>query len=107
MLLYFMLCYLLLLSLVAIVAMIDFSMLSGLEWFTFGTGVMNAVVWFIGYLLFLAGFCWFLADGPAMGRFSGVIDRDFVNEVLKVCVPFSILMFDYAVTAFLLRRNTA
>ena len=37
-----------------------------------------------------------------MGRFSGVIDHDFVNEILKICVPFSILIFDYAVTAFLL-----
>ena len=37
-----------------------------------------------------------------MGRFSGVINRDFVETILKICVPFSILIFTYAVTAYLL-----
>ena len=78
------------------------SLLGRLLTFPFSTGAMNAIAWMIGYLLFLAGFYLFLEHGPSMGRYSSVFDDGFVEEVLKVCVPFSILLFDYAVTAFLL-----
>ncbi|MCL2622857.1 MAG: hypothetical protein FWD31_04235, partial [Planctomycetaceae bacterium] len=63
MLLYFMLCYLLVLSLLAIVAMIDFSLLSGLESFTFymvnfhdttGNGLTRFVLW--SYYAFASAF---------------------------------------------------
>ncbi|MCL2118499.1 MAG: hypothetical protein FWH27_08750 [Planctomycetaceae bacterium] len=70
--------------------------------FPFGTGVFNAIAWFTGYLLFLAGFYLFLDWAGGTIFKLGAIDQDFVEHVLRICVPFSILLFDYAVTAFLL-----
>ena len=70
--------------------------------FPFGTGVYNAMAWFFGFLLFLVVFYWFLDYTPNIGFYSHVIDHSFVEEVLRICVPFAILIFDYAVTAFLL-----
>ena len=70
--------------------------------FPFGTGVYNAMACFLGYILFLGTFYLFLEHGPTIGGISSVIDQSFVDQVLKVCVPFSIILFDYALTAFLL-----
>ena len=73
--------------------------------FPFSTGVMNAVAWMVAYLLFLGGFYLFLDYDESWWPWwqrTYTIDREFVKEVLKICVPFAILLFDYAVTAFLL-----
>ena len=73
--------------------------------FPFSTGVMNAIAWMIGYLLFMGGFYLFLDYDESWWPWwqrTSTIDHGFVKEVLKICVPFAILLFDYAVTAFLL-----
>ena len=77
-------------------------MIGRLLLFPFSTGVYNAFAWFFGYVLFLAGFYLFLDYGPNIGGISPVLDQSFVEQVLKSCVPFAILVFDYALTAFLL-----